>query len=167
MITKIKCPVCDYPDVTGQFCPNCDSDVSIIHALMELKPYVEQDTPEHRVIQEKRKKWSIQNILWLIIIFIVGLVLGWFIFFRFFTKKQYILLFLTPPITVPPSSPTKKLYVVQEGDNITKIAKKLCGQRANWQEIIDVNPHLVPRRDLVYVGERLIIPECHGRTRGG
>lgn len=164
MMTQIKCPVCDYPDVTEQFCPNCDSDVSIIRALMELKPYIAQGTSEH--IQEKGKKRSIQDILWLITIFALGFVLGWFIFFRFFTKKQYILLFLTPPITVPPSLPTTKLYVVQEGDNLTKIAKKLCGQKASWQEIIDVNPHLVPRRDLIYVGERLIIPECHGHTKG-
>lgn len=36
--TQLACPVCDRPAVTGDVCPNCETDLSVLRMLLELPP---------------------------------------------------------------------------------------------------------------------------------
>lgn len=33
---KLNCPVCEYKEIEGNICPNCDTDISLIRRLYEL-----------------------------------------------------------------------------------------------------------------------------------
>ena len=36
MKPKLTCPVCDRPEISGDICPNCETDLSLIRMLVEL-----------------------------------------------------------------------------------------------------------------------------------
>ncbi|MEA5592826.1 hypothetical protein [Rivularia sp. UHCC 0363] len=38
---KLNCPVCEYPEIKGNICHNCDTDILLIRRLQEL-PLVEK-----------------------------------------------------------------------------------------------------------------------------
>jgi nucleoid-associated protein YgaU len=64
------------------------------------------------------------------------------------------------PPAIPPGA---KLYVVVEGDNLGTIAKKAYGpeegnRMVNCDRIYLANQHIMPSRDSVVVGQKLIIP---------
>jgi hypothetical protein len=44
MNTKITCPVCDRPEIEGNICPNCETDLSLVRMLVEL-PEQKQQLP--------------------------------------------------------------------------------------------------------------------------
>lgn len=36
MNLKLTCPVCDRPQIEGNICPNCETDLSLVRMLIEL-----------------------------------------------------------------------------------------------------------------------------------
>ena len=49
-------------------------------------------------------------------------------------------------------------YVVQPGDNLWKIAKKVYGQGFVWRKIFDANSNVVSNPGNIHVGQVLLIP---------
>ncbi|HYX15277.1 MAG TPA: peptigoglycan-binding protein LysM, partial [Nostoc sp.] len=76
MKIKLNCPVCDYQEIEGDTCPNCDTDLSVIRMLKEL-PQV-----ENPLRQLKITKWQLGVALLLLIIGIGLGVIGSFIFLQ-------------------------------------------------------------------------------------
>jgi hypothetical protein len=125
MSINLTCPVCDRPDVEGDICPNCETNLSTFRLLAEL-PIVEPNND----ISSKTKIWLLATI------FAVGIIFG--------ATGEY-LLFNQPPIAINiPTSVIKtsaKLvqseftypcidkyyYTVRKGDYLSRIALKLYG----------------------------------------
>lgn len=54
---------------------------------------------------------------------------------------------------------TTRVYVVQGGDSLSKIAKKFYGDANSWKRIFDANTDVVKNPDLIQPGWKLRIPE--------
>lgn len=54
---------------------------------------------------------------------------------------------------------TSRVYVVQGGDSLSKIAKKFYGDANTWKRIFDANRDVVKNPDLIQPGWKLRIPE--------
>ncbi|MCC5627893.1 peptigoglycan-binding protein LysM [Nostoc sphaeroides CHAB 2801] len=116
MKIKLNCPVCDYQEIEGDTCPNCDTDLSVIRMLKEL-PQV-----QNPLRQLKITKWQLGVALLLLIIGIGLGVIGSFIFLQ----PQL------PPVSSPnqvnhapvtAKEPPKPItYTVKSGDHISAIS---------------------------------------------
>ena len=51
-----------------------------------------------------------------------------------------------------------QVYVVQSGDNLSKIAKALLDDAARWKDIFEANKDTLKDPSLIQVGQKLIIP---------
>ncbi len=65
------------------------------------------------------------------------------------------------------SESLEKIYIVQRGDNLAKIAKKFYGEelgnkKANIDKIYYANKKEMKSRDRLYVGQKLVIPPLKG-----
>ena len=63
--------------------------------------------------------------------------------------------------TAPPPAETKpvfKTYVVQKGDNLSKIAKREHGDAHTWRKIFEANQDIIKDPDLIRPGQTLKIP---------
>ncbi|HEY6146862.1 MAG TPA: LysM peptidoglycan-binding domain-containing protein [Thermoanaerobaculia bacterium] len=54
---------------------------------------------------------------------------------------------------------TRRIYVVEKGDSLSKIAKKFYGDANQWRRIFDANRNVVKDPDLIQPGWSLTIPE--------
>lgn len=52
----------------------------------------------------------------------------------------------------------EKIYVVQRGDNLWKIAGKIYGNGSQWRTIYEANKKVLRAPDMIYAGQQLIIP---------
>ena len=64
---------------------------------------------------------------------------------------------------MPPSSnintqTTVREYTIEQGDSLSKIAKKYYGNAADWKKIYEANKNTIKNPDLIYPGEKIIIP---------
>ncbi|WP_375513025.1 LysM peptidoglycan-binding domain-containing protein [uncultured Nostoc sp.] len=159
MKIKLNCPVCDYQEIEGDTCPNCDTDLSVIRMLKEL-PQV-----ENPLQQVKIAKWQLGVALLLLIIGIGLGVMGSFIFLQ---PHSYTLTVSSPnPVLKLPANhapvtakePAKPItYIVKSGDHLSAIAQKFCGEGTSWQVMVKANPRLKRREDYIDVWEVLRIP---------
>jgi nucleoid-associated protein YgaU len=60
--------------------------------------------------------------------------------------------------TAPTPAASSKTYVVQEGDSLSKIAKREYGNANDWRKIFEANRDLIKNPDLIYPGQTLKIP---------
>jgi nucleoid-associated protein YgaU len=51
-----------------------------------------------------------------------------------------------------------KMYVVQPGDSLSKIAKEKLGDAARWPEIFELNKDQIEDPNLIQVGQELRLP---------
>jgi len=51
-----------------------------------------------------------------------------------------------------------QVYVVQSGDNLSKIAKAWLGDAARWKDILEANQDTLKNPRLIQVRQQLIIP---------
>ncbi|MBC6431796.1 LysM peptidoglycan-binding domain-containing protein [Nostoc sp. HG1] len=165
MKIKLNCPVCDYQEIEGDICPNCDTDLSVIRMLQEL-PQV-----ENPVRQVKIAKWQLGIALLLLII---GIALGTTGSFIFLQPQLHTLTVSSPnpvssdrlklPVNHAPVTakelPKAITYTVKSGDYLSAIAQKFCGKGTSWQVMVKANPRLKGREDYISVGEVLKIPNC-------
>jgi nucleoid-associated protein YgaU len=56
-------------------------------------------------------------------------------------------------------STTNRMYIVQAGDSLSKIAKKFYGNANAWKRIFDANKDVIKNPDLIQPGWKLQIPE--------
>ncbi|MHC5598220.1 MAG: LysM peptidoglycan-binding domain-containing protein [Nostoc sp.] len=157
---KLNCPVCDYQEIEGDTCPNCDTDLSVIRILKEL-PQV-----ENPLRQVKIPKWQLGVALLLLIIGIGLGVIGSFIFLQ--PELHPTVSSPNPVVKLPVNhapvtakEPPKPItYTVKSGDHISAIAQQFCGEGTSWQVMVKANPRLKGREDYISVGEVLKIPNC-------
>lgn len=58
-----------------------------------------------------------------------------------------------------PAQPAVSTYVVQTGDNLSRIAEKMYGSSARWADIYEANRSALKSPESVRVGQTLIIPK--------
>jgi len=165
MKIKLNCPVCDYQEVEGNTCPNCDTNLSVIRMLQEL-PQAENSFQEVKIT-----KWQLGVALLLLII---GIGLGTMGSFIFLQPQLYTLTISSPnrvssdrpklPVNHVPvraKEPPKPItYTVKSGDNLSAIAQKFCAKGSPWEVMLKANPQLKGRKDYIHIGEVLKIPNC-------
>ncbi len=54
---------------------------------------------------------------------------------------------------------TMRMYVVESGDSLSKIAKKFYGNAQDWKRIYEENRDVIHNPDMIQPGWRLKIPE--------
>jgi nucleoid-associated protein YgaU len=54
---------------------------------------------------------------------------------------------------------TARMYIVQSGDSLSKIAKKFYGNANTWKKIFDANKDVVKNPDVIQPGWKLQIPD--------
>jgi nucleoid-associated protein YgaU len=62
------------------------------------------------------------------------------------------------PANTPPKAPEGRWYVVQDGDNLWKIAASQLGHGARYEEIAKLNADILKNSDCLDVGMRLRLP---------
>ena len=65
------------------------------------------------------------------------------------------------------SSAAPRIYVVQKGDTLSKIAKQFYGNTAGWRRIYEANRDRITDPDLIQPGWKLEIPEQTAGKDGG
>jgi nucleoid-associated protein YgaU len=167
MNLQLTCPVCSYRDITGDTCPNCDTDLSVIRLLQEL-PAVE--TPVEIV---KVTAFPLRIAL---LMLMIGICLG--VGGSFILQTTYLHTLtvssaqpvasnspipqatITNPSLVAKTPPKPTTYTVKAGDYLSAIAQKLCGKNTSWQIMVEANPQLKGRENSIDVGEVFKIPNC-------
>ena len=61
-----------------------------------------------------------------------------------------------PQARIPEES--HKVYAVKKGDNLSSIAKRKYGKESQWTKIYEANKSTVKNPNLIYPGQKLIIP---------
>lgn len=173
MKPELSCPVCAYTEISGNSCPKCNTDLSLIRLLTELppsSPQVTQFEKPHR--QLKIAGWQLGAAL---LILMMGIGLGAVGSFVFLQPSQLLTNTVNSPSpivikgdrtapspiaqeTVNRQQPTQ--YAVKPGDNLTGITEQFCGKGKSWQVMVKANPKLNTRPDLINVGEVLKLPNC-------
>jgi LysM repeat protein len=62
------------------------------------------------------------------------------------------------PPAPPQKKPTPRTYVVKKGDCLWNIAKRYYGSGPLWPRIFDANRKLIKNPNLIYPGQRFVIP---------
>ncbi|MGK7874385.1 MAG: peptidoglycan-binding protein [Xenococcaceae cyanobacterium] len=176
MKKTLNCPVCGYPEVKGDICPNCDTDLSLVRMLAELPPVIAPvATPISR--QQSRAVWWLGSLA----ILVLGIGL-------WAADNALLSVSLRQPIPSPvissnPSPPTAQSssqpslpptnndsppsqpkdidgfrYTVRRGDSLSVIAWHLYGDRNLWPIIVKANPSLEGRENFLRIGEVLVVP---------
>ena len=57
------------------------------------------------------------------------------------------------------NAPTARMYIVQSGDSLSKIAKHFYGNANSWKKIFDANRDVVKNPDMIQPGWKLQIPD--------
>jgi nucleoid-associated protein YgaU len=68
------------------------------------------------------------------------------------------------PPAAAPAEP--RIYVVQKGDSLSKIAKQFYGSTTEWRRIYDANHDRIKDPDVIQPGWKLTIPE-DDENKGG
>ena len=65
------------------------------------------------------------------------------------------------PTPAPPLPATRfRVYTVQKGDSLSKIAKHEYGDANKWRKIFEANKDIIKDPDLIYPGQELKIPSA-------
>jgi nucleoid-associated protein YgaU len=57
-----------------------------------------------------------------------------------------------------PGATTQRDYTIQSGDSLSKIAKQFYGNANDWQRIYQANKDKIKDPDMIYPGQKIIIP---------
>lgn len=158
-MNPLTCPVCGHTEISGNSCPNCDTDLSLIRLLTCLP----QSSPQSRA------GWQLGVAL---LMLMIGIGLGAVGSFVFLQPPQLLTKTVIPTqVTVSgsriaqvpvsqqiPSQPTQ--YTVKSGDNLSVITEQYCGKGNLWQVMVEANPQLQGRENYLNVGEVLKLPNC-------
>jgi nucleoid-associated protein YgaU len=58
----------------------------------------------------------------------------------------------------PEASRGGKIYVVKEGDSLSRIARREYGDEQQWRRIFEANRDIIDDPDLIHPGQQLRIP---------
>lgn len=145
------CPVCQRQEIEGSFCPNCETNLTVFRVLADLPSVKNTSFP-----------------LWLsLTATVLSLVMGLGIFWVFSTyyhnlsQASTVITVTPPPVSKSTSTPSCSAgfyYTVRSGDSLSAIAANFYGNLKQWGPIIEANPQLKARENLLRVGEVLLIP---------
>jgi nucleoid-associated protein YgaU len=69
---------------------------------------------------------------------------------------------VTPPNTPAPMAPgmtgAGRIHVVQRGDTLFKLARQYYNDQSQWKRIYEANRSQIPNKDVLKVGQKLVIP---------
>jgi hypothetical protein len=165
MSINLTCPVCDRPDIEGDICPNCETNLSTFRLLAEL-PIVEPK----KALGSTMKIWLLSGIL---VVFVLGMSLG-ATGGSLLSKRP-----LPPTATSIPGSMTTNIpakstqatslnpcvrqfyYTVQQGDSLSRIARQFYGDRQKLKLIIQHNHQLKGRENDIDLHEKLLMPKFY------
>ena len=161
---KLTCPVCDRPEVEGNICPNCETDLSLIIQLKKL-PIIEEKN-----VDFTKKNLSIFSAFIAALMLILGIGLG-------AMGNSWLAQQASPPVAVatsvqsphtlkPSGSKSQPVpvscggfyYPVKRGDSLSKIASNFYGKSQLFPKIVAANLSLKNRENAIEIGERLFIP---------
>jgi nucleoid-associated protein YgaU len=60
--------------------------------------------------------------------------------------------------TPKPAQNSNREYVIQNGDSLSKIAKRYYGNAGDWQKIYQANKSTIKDPNLIHPGQKIIIP---------
>ncbi len=156
MKTKLTCPVCDRPEISGDICPNCETNLSLIRMLTEL-PVAEPTAATAKPQRQGISAWLLAGIV--ICILVVGIALGaagnafWFQPSIIDTASHQIDREMLQKISCGGF-----YYTVRRGDSLPLIALRFYGNVTEGQSQIEqTNPALKHREGSLQVGEVLFI----------
>lgn len=171
MKTKLTCPVCDRPDIEGDICPNCETNLLTFRMLAEL-PVVEPNNS----LKPKIKTWLLVAIAMLLL---VGISLGATGSYLL-TKQQSESIstsisssgsistqqtnsFQSKSIATSSTQPcvSNLSYTVRQGDSLSLVASRFYGNEQDWQLIVKVNPQLKGRENSLEIGEKFLLPKLY------
>jgi nucleoid-associated protein YgaU len=69
-----------------------------------------------------------------------------------------------PPPEAPAAQP--RIYTVQKGDSLSKIAKQFYGESSGWHRIHEANKDRIKDPNLIQPGWQLVIPEDDAKKGG-
>jgi len=156
MNTKLTCPVCSHPEIEGEICPNCETDLSVVRMLAELPPAVSQNS-------QLRKAW--------VPVFVAIVML--LLLIRLGVASNSWLSEKSPPTATSSNVPSPVTstsqqpqgigaygfrYTVRAGDSLSVIARRFYGNTDLWTVIVQANPSLKGRETALEVGEVLLVP---------
>lgn len=52
-----------------------------------------------------------------------------------------------------------RIYIVEAGDSLSRIAERTLGDAARWADVFDANKDKLEPEGLIHVGQELYIPE--------
>jgi LysM repeat protein len=182
---SLSCPVCGHPDVQGNQCSNCETDLSAYRMLAEMPP---QEIPSTKT----------QNIPWrrlgvgLVVVLAVGVTTP----FLWGYGRELLISQINAQVAQRQQEITAKLsnisqqqkeissmlgdvarqqnlvsnlqpqtegcggfyYTIQEGDNLSQIARRFYGTREGLELILSNNPQLKERMSEIKIGETIFVP---------
>lgn len=184
MNIKLTCPVCGYREIEGNSCPNCDTNLSLIRSLSELPSSSLPVANQSNFIPKPPRVMTWQLGLAGIIL-LIGIGIG-ALGNVMFMQPQFLSNILSRSNSVtlshktssPPNSTTSPAdssrssggdagtdqeeteYKIQQGDSLSKIAERFCGKGSSWQLMVEANPQLEGRENIIDVGEVVKVPTC-------
>lgn len=57
-----------------------------------------------------------------------------------------------------PTPPAARDYTIKSGDSLSKIARQFYGDAGQWQKIYQANKDKIKDPDMIYPGQKIIIP---------
>jgi len=178
MIT-IKCPVCDRPEVEGNICPNCETDLSTLRMLEEL-PTATVETVVQPAKNSAVPLWLFISVGVAFLFFGIGLGIAGNAFWiaQNSSPPPTPSLAVTSPSPVPSPPLENKTqntnshsclgfnYTVKPGDSLSLIASKFYGNSELLSLIAAKNSVLKGRENSLKVGEQLCIPNLEEGING-
>ncbi len=64
-----------------------------------------------------------------------------------------------PGVIGPLPTGARGLYVLRQGESLSRVAKAFYGQTARWKDIVEANKEKIPNPDMVEAGTIIVIPE--------
>ena len=182
MTIKLTCQVCQHPNIEGNSCPNCETDLTLIRMLMEL-PVVEGETVLSQSTDRPVDRYRNNAFVFLLTGLILGVICA-FAFSTYSSSRTQIATHPTPTLTtsipssipiasspipsvtppeqsaeVSPATCTGFRYIVRPGDSLTLIAWRLYGDANLWTRIAEVNPKVRDQGDILETGEAVLVPD--------
>lgn len=169
MKTYLTCPVCDRPEIEGDICPNCETDLSLIRKLTELPsaPVATLLPPKSPAIAS----WVPIGVAILILLLGIGLGAAGNSFYV--QQQDAAVATVSPPVETSAlpseiSQPLSELkipptcsgfyYTVRRGDSLSRVASQLYGDGNLWPQIVSANPQLQGRENSLEIGEVFLVP---------
>jgi len=164
MNTKLTCPVCDRPEIEGEICPNCETDLSLIRMLLELPPASVAIAKPGDSEQKVTAAWFTPALVLLILFLGVALGVAGNVLSTSLSQNSdstpTAIVVPNPVTALLPPCRTGVLYTVKSGDSLSLIAEREYDNFRLESLIAEANPTLKDRPNfLVKTGEVLFIPK--------